>query len=59
VKHAEIIQPDRTTNQTVQYICQEGYQLQGASILKCISFEWQPMLPTCERRLLHVAHRVY
>ena len=49
VRHSEIIQPDRTTNETIQYICQDGYQLQGAAILKCLSSQWQPMPPICER----------
>jgi len=49
VSHSEIIQPDRTTNETIQYICQDGYQLHGPSILKCVSSQWQPIPPTCER----------
>ena len=50
VSNSEIIQPDRTTNETVQYICQDGYQLHGPSILKCVSSQWQPIPPpTCER----------
>jgi hypothetical protein len=49
VSYSEIIQPDRATNETIQYICQEGYQLHGPSILKCISSQWQPTPPTCER----------
>ncbi len=49
VSHSEIIQPDRTTNETIQYICQDGYQLYGPSILKCVSSHWQPIPPTCER----------
>ena len=49
VPYSEIIQPDRTTNDTIQYICQDGYQLQGSAILKCISSQWQPIAPRCER----------
>ncbi|CAF4216479.1 unnamed protein product [Rotaria socialis] len=48
VPHSEVIQPDRTTNETIQYICQDGYQLNGSSILKCISSQWQPAPPSCE-----------
>jgi len=50
VSHSEIIQPDRTTNETIQYICQDGYQLHGSSILKCILSQWQPIPPICERK---------
>lgn len=49
VSNSEIIQPDRTTNETIQYICLDGYQLRGSSILTCNSFDWQPDPPTCER----------
>lgn len=49
VHYSEIIQPDRTTNDTIQYICQDGYQLQGSAILRCISSQWQPTAPRCER----------
>jgi hypothetical protein len=49
VSHSEIIQPDRTTNETIQYICQDGHQLRGSSILKCVSSQWQPTPPICER----------
>ncbi|CAF0950052.1 unnamed protein product [Rotaria sordida] len=48
VSHGQIIQPDRTTNETVQYTCQDGYQLHGSSILKCILSQWQPTPPICE-----------
>ncbi|CAF0868249.1 unnamed protein product [Adineta ricciae] len=48
VTHGEIIQPDRTTNDTVQYTCEDGYHLQGSSILKCLAGEWQPKSPVCE-----------
>ncbi|UJR30906.1 hypothetical protein I4U23_018416 [Adineta vaga] len=48
VSYSEIIQPDRTTNETIQYICQDGYHLHGSSILKCVSSDWQPTPPTCE-----------
>ena len=48
VAHGEMIQPDRTSNDTVQYICQEGYQLNGSAILKCISSQWQPAAPVCQ-----------
>ncbi len=51
VSHSEIIQPDRTTNETIQYICQDGYQLHGSSILTCVASYWQPTPPTCERSL--------
>jgi hypothetical protein len=54
VSHGEIIQPDRTTNDTIQYICQDGYQLQGLSILKCISSQWQPIPPTCECEFIFI-----
>lgn len=47
VSYSEIIQPDRTTNETIQYICQDGYHLQGSSILKCVSSQWQPTPPNC------------
>lgn len=52
VSHSEIIQPDRTTNETIQYICQDGYQLRGAAILTCVLAQWQPTAPICERRIL-------
>ncbi|CAF1283345.1 unnamed protein product [Adineta steineri] len=48
VSYGEIIQPDRTTNETIQYICQDGYQLQGSAVLKCISYQWQPAPPICK-----------
>ncbi|CAF1280710.1 unnamed protein product [Adineta steineri] len=48
VSFGEIIQPDRTTNETIQYICQDGYQLQGSAVLKCISYQWQPTPPICK-----------
>lgn len=52
VSHSEIIQPDRTTNETIQYICQDGYQLKGTAILTCLLAQWQPVAPLCERRIL-------
>ena len=57
VNHSEIIQPDRTTNETVQYICQDGYRLRGTGILKCLSSQWQPTPPICERTLTFQAKR--
>ncbi len=51
VSHSEIIQPDRTTNETIQYICQDGYQLNGPGILKCVLSQWQPTPPICEREI--------
>lgn len=45
-----MIQPDRTTNDTIQYVCEDGYFLRGSSILKCVSTEWKPTPPVCERR---------
>jgi hypothetical protein len=50
VFNSEVIQPDRTTNETIQYICQDGFHLRGSMILKCISSQWQPEPPICERR---------
>ena len=49
VANSEVIQPDRTTNETIQYICEDGYQLRGSPILTCISTEWQPTPPICDR----------
>lgn len=51
VSNGQIIQPDRTTNETIQYICEDGYQLHGSSILKCALSQWQPTPPICERRI--------
>ena len=51
VFHSEIIQPDRTTNETIQYVCQDGYQLNGSAIIKCVLSEWQPTPPICECKI--------
>ena len=51
VSHSEVIQPDRTSNTTIQYICQDGYRLSGSAVLKCVMAQWQPTPPICQGTL--------